>query len=194
MNNKEIGIDFRGAFHNKPYDWRMLRDQLNSFKDDDPILDQEVEALPNRADHQRPVRLLPVLAADTVENLCGDEETRSAKDFTHNSEQFILLLDASPFDEEGNSFFTWQEDGSFIGNKTGKIKPSISPKVTEGFATTIATVQIVCSNQFGPESAINMIKDSLKKPAILDVAILKVLSNYVVHQTPSKKFKPYDFS
>lgn len=104
--------------------YRELRDHLNSLTEEQ--LSQEVMALPSIGGEK--VGLQPVISIGTIEELCHvkgeiSTETRSTKDNEHHPEQVVILIDSSPFDEEGNFFYELEEkDGNIIfrGNKTGK--------------------------------------------------------------------------
>ncbi len=102
-----------------PYSYRNLRDFLNTLTESQ--LDQKVQLLPPG----NPALLQPVYAAGTIEEMCHVDgkigtETHSADDFKHHPEQVVLLCDHSPYDEEGNNYFT-MEEGGMRGNKTGKL-------------------------------------------------------------------------
>jgi len=72
------------------------------------------------------VKLQPIYGLHTVKELChaddGEvlDETRSADDFQHHPEQLVLLSDYHPFGDEGDTCYTWNEDGSMTGNVSGK--------------------------------------------------------------------------
>jgi len=73
--------------------------------------------------------LCPVIGGGTVEEMCHvdgviAQTTHSVIDFEHHPEQVILLSDHCPFSEEGDQYYTMDEDEDgepiMIGNKTGK--------------------------------------------------------------------------
>lgn len=112
--------------HKISFSYRQLKDILNNSPDS--VLDQQVEVLsdPNTG---KPVRLKPVIASGTVEELCHVDgmviiETRSSVDFTHRPDQQVLLVDHNGFSEYGDTFYTMTDEG-FVGNKSGKVKPFI---------------------------------------------------------------------
>lgn len=79
--------------------------------------------------NDRPVKLLPLVSANTVENLCHVDgevctETRDVTDFKHHPEQVVLLLDSSPWTDEGDMFLKLNDDGSLTGVQTGLTYPT----------------------------------------------------------------------
>lgn len=132
----------------KPFTYRVLQQQLAKMTD--AQLDQEVQVMPNNPTPE-PTRLLPVYGIDTVENYCHVDgevatETRSAVDFQHHPEQFVLLADYSPFSKEGDSYYE-MEEGGLRGNKTGKLfrfaPPPTTPPPTAAVGDYVVIVQRV---------------------------------------------------
>lgn len=91
-------------------------------------LEQSVMILPDNADGDKSVGLLPIYCLDSIQYFChstdNDEilqQTRSSNDNKHHPEQFVLLADDNPFSEEGDFYYELTDSG-WKGNKTGKIK------------------------------------------------------------------------
>ena len=83
-----------------------------------------------------PLLLEPIIGIGTVKEMCHVKgeivtETRSADDFQHHPEQIVMLYDGSPFDKDGNSFYT-MEDKGLRGNKTGKLYSLGGKVIKEG--------------------------------------------------------------
>jgi hypothetical protein len=174
--------------------WRNFRDFLNSLPPDDPRLSQRMEVLPNTEDSTKPTHLLPVVTWGTIEDLLhinGEPttETRSNYDFQHHPELFVLVLDESSYDSEGNSYWTMQEDGSLVANKTGKVElePLSSNK---DFYTSKLRFTITVTHQFEPSRAVDIVKMALRFPAISEVVYCGGKTNFVPHGQPSDHFRP----
>lgn len=109
----------------KPYKpfftYRQILECLKNAPDE--ILDQQAQIMPPH-NTPSPVRLMPVIAIDTVKELLhvGDEitlETRSTLDFKHHPEQLILMADYCSFGAKGDSFYTMVGD-KLIGDVSGE--------------------------------------------------------------------------
>jgi hypothetical protein len=118
--------EISGASKAERFTYRQLRDYLNMLSETQ--LDQSVQALLLTGRLDRPELLHPAYMIDTVTRLCHDEtddavliETRDTETFAHRPEQVVLLIDHPPHDEEGNTLFTLEDDGTIRGNKTGKL-------------------------------------------------------------------------
>jgi hypothetical protein len=115
------------------YTWKELKDYLDTLNE--VQLGQPAQILPNSSCLDKPVLLLPLIGAGTVEEMCSVDgkvltETHAIQDWEHHNEQVVALSDGAPFDEEGNSEFEMVEDG-MIGNKTKKLYPHITRKPCE---------------------------------------------------------------
>lgn len=176
--------------------WATFRDFLNSLPADDPRLAQRMEVLPHTSDHTKPVHLLPVVSWGTIEEMLhvnGEVclETRSADKFEHRPDLFVLTLDDSPFDEEGNSFWEMNDDGSLVGNKTGKVVPGpLSTEAPKGFYTSKLRFVVTVTHQFNPDRAVDIVKMALGFPAVLDTRYMGGETNYVLHGQPTENFRP----
>ena len=114
--------DTPGSF----FTYRHLLDYLLTLTD--AQLRQNVMTMNPSGEVGEAVRLRPVFAAGTVEEMChvdGSVETptHSADDFRHHPEQVILLEDGSPYSKDGDSYYTLGKDeqGMYLeGNVTGK--------------------------------------------------------------------------
>jgi hypothetical protein len=112
------------------FTYRKLLEQMKKMSDEE--LDQSVQVYPP---HNTPnvVPLKPVIAFDTVKELCADQNgencqtTRSCVDNKHHPQQWVLLTDYNPFSEKGDTYYTWEKDGSLVGNVSGEVK-SIFPR------------------------------------------------------------------
>ncbi len=90
----------------------------------DGQLDQAVQIAPSQPNKDKPTGLMPVIAFNTVQYFFHDgeevcQETRSAEDWKHHPEQFVLLADDHPFSDQGDFYYELTEDG-WKGDKTGK--------------------------------------------------------------------------
>jgi hypothetical protein len=98
-------------------------------------LAQQVQILSPGGSISDSIMLEPAFAIGSVQEMCSDDKgenvqsTHSALDFQHHPEQIILLSDYCPFGEDGDSYYTMDEDENgetvMIGNKSGKAKPII---------------------------------------------------------------------
>jgi hypothetical protein len=85
--------------------YRELRDILNKMEDGQ--LNQQIQVMLPQFDRDKPFPLHPVISAGTVKYFVSSEdgvqqdETRSSVDNKHNPEEFILLVDWNPYDEDG---------------------------------------------------------------------------------------------
>ena len=115
-------------FTNMMNDWGQVRDYLNTIPAGDERLSQPIQIVPPMCDYTKPHNLMPAYACGTVKELfhyadgTHDCELRSSQDFLHHPEQLVLCVQASPFDEEGNSSWLMLPDGRVQGDKTGKIE------------------------------------------------------------------------
>lgn len=104
------------------FTWKQLLEQLKKLTPEQ--LAQNVQIFPPHCTPD-PIKLMPVYGVYTVAELChdGDEvldETRSADDFKHHPEQVVLMSDHCPFSDDGDTYFTMNEDGTMTGNVSGK--------------------------------------------------------------------------
>lgn len=85
--------------------YRELRDVLNKMGD--AQLDQQMQVMVPQFDHDKPIPLHPVISAGTVKYFVSSDDgveqdtTRSSVDNKHHPEEFVLLVDWNPYDEEG---------------------------------------------------------------------------------------------
>jgi hypothetical protein len=73
----------------------------------------------------KPIRLKPVYAAGTVEQMCHGKDGEILQEtigpnFAHHPEQVIILIDYSPFGPEGDTSYELLDDGTLKGNVSGK--------------------------------------------------------------------------
>lgn len=66
---------------------------------------------------------------ETQHELSHDQETgetfytyRSVDDNGHHPERLVVLLDVCHFSEDGDTYYTLNDDASFTGNVSGKVK------------------------------------------------------------------------
>ena len=83
---------------------------------------------PDSEDTGATIGLFGAININTQGYYCQSPETgnplfkyRSVDDNQHHPERLVVLLDVCPFSEDGDSWYTLQEDLSLVGNKTGKI-------------------------------------------------------------------------
>ena len=106
------------------FTWKDLLVELQKLTPAE--LSQSVQVFPphNTPD---PVKLMPVLGIGTIE-FFGETDSRSNDDFKHHPEQVVLLTDHHRFGDEGDTWYTLQEDGTMIGNISGKTFPLFGRK------------------------------------------------------------------
>lgn len=68
--------------------------------------------------------LLAPVSIATVQIMFQPGLTRSWDDNQHHPEYHVLILDHNPFSPEGDTCYRMLEDGSMIGNKSGKVVES----------------------------------------------------------------------
>lgn len=56
-------------------------------------------------------------------------------------------------------------------------------------STTKLTIEIEVQTYRGPESALMLIQDCLKCPAVKSIEVINGKTNFVLHQEPSEEFK-----
>jgi hypothetical protein len=105
------------------FTYRDLLAYLDTLTDAE--LAQPVAVLPPTAGEE-PRRLEPVFEAGTVAEFCHDAEgvaleTRGPYEFRHDPAQVVLLRDYPTFSRDGDTYYTLQEDGSMVGDVTGKV-------------------------------------------------------------------------
>lgn len=108
-----------------PRTWLWLLGQLQRLNIHQ--LNQPIQVLGPVSDYGKVALLMPAVSLGTVEQLLHVDgevclETRGP-DFAHHPEQVILCLDDPPFDADGDRFFTQREDGTCVGDRTGKVVP-----------------------------------------------------------------------
>jgi hypothetical protein len=111
------------------FTWRKLRDCLNKLTEEQ--LDKQAHIYKSSPSLDGVQELEPVIAFNTIEYLFSalDENgktvsrilTRDAIDNCDHPENYVLLVDHNPYGEEGDTYYTLQEDGTMIGNHSGKV-------------------------------------------------------------------------
>lgn len=56
------------------------------------------------------------------------------------------------------------------------------------FSTNILLVEVVVSTQFGPDKAVQLVKDRLKCPAVENIKFFDVESNFIPHHEPGEMY------
>lgn len=60
------------------------------------------------------------------------------------------------------------------------------------FSTNKILVEVTCETQDGPRSAIDIVQMRLKCPAVTNIKIVEVYSNYRLHQEPDVELRRID--
>jgi RNase P/RNase MRP subunit p29 len=124
QDHREETVEFTPDFT-----YRDLKSKLDAMTEEQ--LSQQVQVHKSEAVMARVVRLDVAIAIDTVDNLFRSaegelvQETRSSLDFKHHPEQVILLLDACPFSEKGDTMYEMRKvDGKtvLVGNRSGEMR------------------------------------------------------------------------
>jgi hypothetical protein len=115
----EKALEYRILGSERKFTYRDLHAAIELLTDAER--DQSVQILPNEPDGEKPIRLEPVVAIDSIERFEVSNPTHSADDFQHHPEQIVLLSDFSPYSEDGDSWYELLPDGKMRGDKTGKI-------------------------------------------------------------------------
>jgi len=105
--------------------WGELLELLKQFSSED--LKQPIQMFESGG-AGKSVELYGVYTLDTVDHFSRDiedgaviERFRSVLDNEHHPEHIVMLIDACPFSEEGDTLYTLQDDNTWVGNKSGKI-------------------------------------------------------------------------
>lgn len=118
------------------FTYKDLKEFVNNMPDEQ--LDQSVQILPNNPT-PAPIRLKPIYWIGKVGET--EQQVRNIENFEHNPDQIVLLEDSSPYGEYGDTYYSVDEAGNLVGNKSGIVFKSCTKEILKKPENCIDPVQ-----------------------------------------------------